>query len=117
MDNKQLEIWLKSVHRNKHWWINPEGRWMDGEGRCVRDRGPASDKDIETYRQLTKKPKFEREIRYTVIKHNQLTTEQHQYLKDCIYGEGIPTVECVVVESDWPEYNKVWQMFEDRCKS
>ena len=52
MINKELETWLKSIHRNKHWWVNPEGRWMDGDGSCVRDRGPASDKDIETYKKL-----------------------------------------------------------------
>jgi hypothetical protein len=59
---------------------------------------------------------FKREERYTVIKHNQLTEAQMRYLKDCIYGEGIPTVECVVIESDWPEYEPVWKMIEERCK-
>lgn len=57
---------------------------------------------------------FKREVRYTVIKHNQLTESQMQYLKNCIFGEGIPTVEAVVVESDWPEYRPVWKMIEDR---
>lgn len=50
--SKELESWLKSIHRNKNWWINPEGRWMDGDGRCVKDRGPASDKDVQTYKKL-----------------------------------------------------------------
>lgn len=59
---------------------------------------------------------FKREERYTVIKHNQLTETQMQYLKDCIYGEGIPTVECVVIESDWPEYEHFWKMIEERSK-
>lgn len=57
---------------------------------------------------------FKREERYTVIKHNQLTDKQKQYLKDCIFGEGIPTVECLVIESDWPEYEPVWSMLEKR---
>lgn len=57
---------------------------------------------------------FKREIRYTVIKHNQLTESQMQYLKNCIFGEGIPTVEAVVIESDWPEFEPVWRMIEDR---
>lgn len=43
---------------------------------------------------------FKREERYAVIKYSQLTEAQIGFLKDCIYGEGIPTVECVVVESD-----------------
>ena len=25
------------------------------------------------------------------------------------------SLECVVVESDWPEYEKVWDMIEERC--
>ena len=57
---------------------------------------------------------FKREVRYTVIKHNQLTDTQVGFLKNCIYGEGIPTVEAVVIESDWPEYEPVWKMIEDR---
>lgn len=57
---------------------------------------------------------FKREERYTVIKHNQLTDKQVQYLKDCIFGEGIPTVKCVVIESDWPEYEPVWDMLKTR---
>lgn len=57
---------------------------------------------------------FKREIRYTVIKHNQLTESQIQYLKNCIFGEGIPTVEAVVIESDWPEFEPVWRMIDDR---
>ena len=57
---------------------------------------------------------FKREVRYTVIKHSQLTESQMQYLKGCIFGEGIPTVEAVVVEADWPEYQPVWKMIEDR---
>ena len=27
---------------------------------------------------------------------------------------GKPPLNCVVVEEDWPEYEKVWQMFEAR---
>ena len=57
---------------------------------------------------------FKREVRYTVIKHSQLTDAQIGFLKNCIHGEGIPTVEAVVVESDWPEYEPVWKMIDDR---
>lgn len=59
---------------------------------------------------------FKREVRYTVIKHNQLTEAQMGFLKNCIHGEGIPTVECVVVESDWPEYEPVWDMLKKRAE-
>lgn len=57
---------------------------------------------------------FKREVRYTVIKHSQLTDAQIGFLKNCIHGEGIPTVEAVVVESDWSEFEPVWKMIEDR---
>lgn len=57
---------------------------------------------------------FKREVRYTVIKHNQLTDAQVGFLKNCIHGEGIPTVEALVIESDWPEYEPAWKMIEDR---
>lgn len=57
---------------------------------------------------------FQRENRYSVIKHSQLTETQIGFLKNCIHGEGIPTVKAVVVESDWPEYELVWQMIEAR---
>lgn len=60
---------------------------------------------------------FKREDRYAVIKYSQLTDAQIGHLKDCIHGEGIPTVECVVIESDWPEYEPVWQMIEGRATS
>ena len=49
--SEELEAWLVSTHRNKHWWVH-EGRWMDGDSPCVRDRGPASERDIETYNKL-----------------------------------------------------------------
>lgn len=58
---------------------------------------------------------FKREVRYTVIKHSQLTDAQIGFLKNCIHGEGIPTVEAVVVESDWPEYEPVWSLLERRA--
>lgn len=31
--------------------------------------------------------------------------------------EGKEPLECIVVESDWPEYNQVWNMIEDRVKA
>jgi FtsZ-binding cell division protein ZapB len=64
---------------------------------------------------MSSKIEFKREDRYAVIKYSQLTDAQIGFLKNCIFGEGIPTVECVVVESDWPEYETVWGMIENRC--
>lgn len=56
---------------------------------------------------------FTREGRYTVFKIKDLGEEQLE-LVERVQRE-LPTLrDCVVVESDWPEYEKVWKMIEDR---
>ena len=69
---------------------------------------------------------FEKETRYVVAKMKDvkecLTVAEKQELGRLIEKCGqnyskrnsIPLM-CVVVESDWPEYDKVWSMIEDRC--
>ena len=57
---------------------------------------------------------FEREERYIVIKRKYLSEQQERDLREGMRLRGIGTVECVVVESDWPEYETVWKMIEDR---
>lgn len=57
---------------------------------------------------------FEKEDRYIVIKLKNLTHMQEKHLRACLYGEGIQTVESVVVEHDWPEYHMVWSMLKHR---
>jgi len=65
---------------------------------------------------------FKREDRYVVIKRKHLsvlTDEQKASLSEiliCIERENnLPQgISCVVVESDWPEYEKVWDMIERR---
>lgn len=54
---------------------------------------------------------FEREERYIVLKLKRLPKDEVEYLRDC-HPKAI--VECVVVESDWPEYQLVWAMIEHR---
>ena len=66
---------------------------------------------------------FEREERYIVFKKSHLSDEQLAKVERLI-AEGrqsssshdwpLPTVECVVVERDWPEYETVWAMIEAR---
>ena len=58
--------------------------------------------------------KFEREDRYAVFKFSDMDEAQMRILQDTICR--LPRRECVVVESDWPEYGPVWQMIEDRVK-
>lgn len=57
---------------------------------------------------------FEKEDRYIVIKLKNLTHMQEKHLRACLYGEGIQTIESVVVEHDWPEYHMVWSMLQHR---
>ncbi|MFV1476110.1 hypothetical protein [Serratia marcescens] len=70
---------------------------------------------------------MEREDRYLVIKFKDaieaLTVEQREELR-CIclavtahrLDNGKPPLDAVVVESDWPEYEQVWEMIEARVK-
>lgn len=70
--------------------------------------------------------KFKRERRYIVIKISDLvdatglpmqpSIEAYMRMTDDIRkSAGKPPLECVVVESDWPEYEHVWAMIEARC--
>jgi hypothetical protein len=68
---------------------------------------------------------MKREHRYTVLKYKDVK----KYLNDTDYNslvlllakvadgrvtDGKPELSCVVVESDWPEYEPVWKMIEAR---
>lgn len=78
---------------------------------------------IPTSERLPTEAKFEREWRYIVIKRKKLleyslgdylTAEKvEKRILDQIPDEAL--VECVVIESDWPEYEQVWKMLEARC--
>lgn len=55
---------------------------------------------------------FQKEERYIVVKIKTLRPEQLQCLRQYLVNQGIGTVECVVVEHDWPNYEHVWQTVE-----
>lgn len=72
--------------------------------------------------------KFEREFRYyvakskDVIKH--LTSEEQQILSVLLdkvalgrLSDKKTELRCVVVESDWPEYEPVWGMIQKRIEN
>lgn len=61
-------------------------------------------------------PKFIREERYIVIKRKHLYSGNEATLRDFLRKWQIPTVECVVVESDWPEYEPTWGAIEKRMR-
>lgn len=62
---------------------------------------------------------FKREARYVVIKIadlNKLRGGQTEALRQELakVSRRLPRRECLVIESDWPEYEVVWKMIEDR---
>jgi len=62
---------------------------------------------------------FHREDRYIVIKHKDLGNVPVAYREHLVrplfaLQAHLPVRECVIVESDWPEYETVWQMIEAR---
>lgn len=67
---------------------------------------------------------FKREERYIVIKLSKLGENKPYtgaFVDYSVESEiekltGHAFIDCVVVESDWPEYETVWKMIEDRCK-
>ncbi len=59
-------------------------------------------------------PKFEREERYIVVKRKHLTAIQETALRAHLARLEVETIESAVIESDWPEYEPVWQMIEAR---
>jgi hypothetical protein len=58
---------------------------------------------------------FKREDRFIVIKRKYLVGNDEERIADLLDTLGVITCECVVVESDWPEYETVWKMIEARC--
>jgi hypothetical protein len=62
---------------------------------------------------------FQREDRYIVIKRSDLKKVPVSYrssLVDPMFSllSHLPRRECLVIESDWPEYESYWQMIERR---
>jgi hypothetical protein len=62
---------------------------------------------------------FQREDRYIVIKRKDLEKVPAAYRKDLVdplpwLQVHLPRRECLVIESDWPEYEPVWAMVEAR---
>lgn len=69
---------------------------------------------------------FKREDRYIVLKRTDaeeyLDKKYLEHLENTIttinYFRGLKgPLECVVVEKDWPEYEIVWKMIEDRVNA
>ena len=60
---------------------------------------------------------FKREWRYIVVKRKHITAEQEIQLMALINSFNLPDIEAAVVESDWPEYEIVWDMIEKRVNA
>lgn len=61
--------------------------------------------------------KFTREWRYIVVKRKHITAEQEYQLMELINSFDLPDLKAAVVESDWPEYEVVWNMIENRVNN
>lgn len=62
---------------------------------------------------------FEKEDRFIVIKRRDLDKCQQNAINTLNYALrllNLPSREYVVVESDWPEYEIVWKMIQDRVE-
>lgn len=69
-------------------------------------------------------PPFKREQRYIVFKVKDLVKLDPYWQKQLTglrievellrHERGKPDLDCVVIEKDWPEYEPVWKMVEDR---
>lgn len=59
---------------------------------------------------------FQRENRYIVIKLKDLHHDEEEALRNLISGCSIRTRECLVIESDWPEYEPAWRMIQARVE-
>lgn len=59
-----------------------------------------------------KKQLIKREERYIVVKLKHLDDEHIGELRSHLENWQIPTQECVVVESDWPNYEMVWESIQ-----
>jgi hypothetical protein len=55
---------------------------------------------------------FKREERYIITKSKYLTDNQRKQLIELIDSFNHPPLECVVVESHWPNYEDTWKAIE-----
>lgn len=62
------------------------------------------------------KKEFKREDRYIVIKKKNLSELDLEIIDQVLDNLSIQTVECVVVEEDWPEYELVWNLIQSRME-
>ena len=56
--------------------------------------------------------KFKREERYIVIKRKHLNAPVENAIRALLAAAEVDTVECVVVEKDWPMYELVWEQIK-----
>ena len=55
---------------------------------------------------------FNKEFRYWVFKRKHLTADQDHELNALSLRYSLPSLECVIVESDWPNYQQTWRDIE-----
>lgn len=90
--------------------------WNHMLGRCAKPCLLDFDTDTteEPAQVAVRADAFEREDRYFVIKKSHQSDDQLAALERLFDAWKICTVQCVVVESDWPEHEPVWAMLQAR---
>ena len=68
---------------------------------------------------ITQKSEFKKEVRYVVLKLSKMTDEQKTALGAALseinlMDDAMP--DCVVVESDWPNYQDTWSDIQAVCE-
>lgn len=54
--------------------------------------------------------------RYIVVKRSRLTANEEEFLTETLEENGINTLECLVIEPGWPEYEPTWKAIEERVR-
>lgn len=111
------------------------GRWSKVSRYCSAAQGGVdkqlADDTVDALQAITTQHdntdliagEFTREDRYIVFKKSHLSEEQlakverlttEGYLSSSSHDWPMPTVSCVVIEADWPEYELVWAMIQAR---
>lgn len=108
---------------DRYYLVDPEPSWTIGLGwiRCIHWVGWS----VSFGRFNMNTTQFVREPRYFVVKYADiraaLSPEDRKILEELANKVSIyrnqakkPVFEAVVVEKDWPEYELIWRLIEDR---
>lgn len=124
-----LVAWCREADQTDHWEIfdtldeaqrryNELSVALDVYSASIFSNVVAST-DYDVTPQLRQSESFNREERYIVIKISKIIAApfRERVIKDLKREYADALVDCVVVESDWPEYEPTWKAIERRVMS